>query len=282
MAFDSALRWYHTLLVLIGWSSPTRLVGSMAVVVIDVLVQYRAQVTFTVDQHAVDHLGAYRTDPPLGIAIRPRCLRRRLQHRDTAAAKISSKTAVNLASRSRTRKRNDAARSPRLSRDCGPAERSTRRPGGRSHPRCGRAACGLPSRTTRTGTSERSCQRGRSRTPKPLGLRSQEDAPRGGEISRCRSEAAGAQNAPHSRLADLIAEPHQFPLHAEVAPQRVLARQANDQVPDPDLPARPWPSAAMRIGPGPSQQTPVPSQRGRRPIRRAPACCQHDVRLIRA
>ncbi len=83
MAFDSALRWYHSLLVLIGWSLPTHLVGSVAVVVIDVLVQYRAQVTFTVDQHTVDHLGAYRTDPPLGIAIRPRCPRRRLQHRDT-------------------------------------------------------------------------------------------------------------------------------------------------------------------------------------------------------
>lgn len=41
-----------------------------------------AQVTFTVDQHAVAAFGAHRPNPPLGIAIRPRRLRRLLHHRD--------------------------------------------------------------------------------------------------------------------------------------------------------------------------------------------------------
>lgn len=80
-AFDPAFHQHHQLVV-IGWSLPARLARPMAVVMIDVLVRDRAQVAFAVDQQAVGALGAHRTDPSLGITVRPRCARRRLQHRD--------------------------------------------------------------------------------------------------------------------------------------------------------------------------------------------------------
>lgn len=81
VAFDPAFHRHHHMLILIGRSLTTSLMRSMRVVVIAILVQNRAQVTFAVDQHSVGALGAYRTDPALGIAVRPRCSRRRFQHR---------------------------------------------------------------------------------------------------------------------------------------------------------------------------------------------------------
>ena len=56
-------------------------------------------------------------------------------------AKITSKTLVNLASRSRMMKRNGEIRSPRSMTGCGPAERSMRRLGGRSGPGRAHGGC---------------------------------------------------------------------------------------------------------------------------------------------
>jgi hypothetical protein len=65
-----------------------------------------------------------------------------------------------------------------------------------------------------------------------------------------RSEAAGAQDAPHGRRADLNAEPRQFPVYPSMAPCGILRRQAKDQV--PKLLTRCWTPRPMRVSPGPS------------------------------
>ncbi|MEO3888463.1 hypothetical protein [Nonomuraea sp. B5E05] len=83
MAFDPAFHRHHYMLIVIGWSLSTALMRPMRVVVIEILVQNHAQVTFAVDQHSVGALAAYRPDPALGEAVRPRCPRWCLQHRDT-------------------------------------------------------------------------------------------------------------------------------------------------------------------------------------------------------
>nr|WP_263008711.1 hypothetical protein [Nonomuraea phyllanthi] len=65
------------MLIVIGWSLSTALMRRMRVVVIEILVQDHAQMTFAVDQHSVGALAAYRPDPALGVAVRPWCPRRR-------------------------------------------------------------------------------------------------------------------------------------------------------------------------------------------------------------
>nr|WP_220447739.1 hypothetical protein [Nonomuraea diastatica] len=83
MAFDPVFHRHHYMLNVIGWSLSTALMRPMRVVVIEILVQNHAQVTFAVDQHSVGALAAYRPDPALGVAVRPWCPRWCLQHRDT-------------------------------------------------------------------------------------------------------------------------------------------------------------------------------------------------------
>lgn len=113
MAFDPAFHRHHDMLILIWWSLPASLMRPMRVVVIDIFAQDRAQVTFPVEQQAIGALGSHRPDPALGEAVRPRCPRRHCSTVIPTAANTSSKAVVNLASRSRMKKRNDLARSPR-------------------------------------------------------------------------------------------------------------------------------------------------------------------------
>jgi hypothetical protein len=107
VALNPTFHRHHHMLIVIRWSLTTSLMRPMRVAVIGILVQDHAQVTFAVDQHAVGALGAHRPDParhsssPSGVrggvfsTVMP------------TAANTSSKTVVNLASRSRMRKRND-------------------------------------------------------------------------------------------------------------------------------------------------------------------------------
>ena len=76
----------------------------MIVVMSRVLGQDPGGVVLVVDQDAVGALGADRAHEPLDVTVRAGGVRRRLDDRDVLAA---SKLVVNLASRSRMRKRNE-------------------------------------------------------------------------------------------------------------------------------------------------------------------------------
>jgi hypothetical protein len=56
--------------------------GTVIIVVTDVLGEHRHQLALAQDQRPVEALAAYRADPALGDRVRPRRLRRRLDHRD--------------------------------------------------------------------------------------------------------------------------------------------------------------------------------------------------------
>ena len=96
---------------------------------------------FVVDEQPVGALGSCAAYPSLGVAVCARCPGRVLTGFTPSLAKIVSKALVNLASRSRIRKRKEPIRSPRSMIRCGPAARSTRRLGELSHPECARAGC---------------------------------------------------------------------------------------------------------------------------------------------
>ena len=81
------------------------LVGPVPVVVADVVVQDQSQVPFAVDQHPVGALGSCGAHPPFGVAVRPGVRGGVFTIFTPSVAKIASKALVNLASRSRIRKR---------------------------------------------------------------------------------------------------------------------------------------------------------------------------------
>ncbi len=85
----------------------------MIVVVRRVGLQHRPQVRFAVDQHPVRAFGPDGPHPALGITI-PRGARGGdFTTRTPASAKIASNTALNLASRSRIRNRNEPIQLPK-------------------------------------------------------------------------------------------------------------------------------------------------------------------------
>ena len=99
--------------VLVGRALLAGLAGPVPVVMVGVLAEYRLQVPFAVDEDPVDALGSCFAYPSLGVAVRPRRLRRVFTIFRPTLANISSKAPMNLASRSRMRKRNASVRSPR-------------------------------------------------------------------------------------------------------------------------------------------------------------------------
>src|ERR1017187_4368881 len=90
--------------LLVGRALLAGLVGPAPVVMVGVFAEDRSQVPFVVDEHPVGALGSCCAYPSLGVTVRPRRLRRVFTIFRPSLAKISSKTAVNLASRSRMRK----------------------------------------------------------------------------------------------------------------------------------------------------------------------------------
>jgi hypothetical protein len=106
-ALNPAFQRHHNVLVLIGWALLAGLVRVVRVVMLGVLLQDRSKVAFVVDQHPVSAFGSDGAHPVLGVAI-GRGVRGGVFITVTPSpAKTSSKTAVNLASRSRMRNRND-------------------------------------------------------------------------------------------------------------------------------------------------------------------------------
>jgi hypothetical protein len=79
----------------------------------DILAEDRPQVPFAVDEHPVCALGPCGAYPPLGVQFALGVRGGILTVVTPTAAKIASKTLVNLASRSRIRKRKELIRSPR-------------------------------------------------------------------------------------------------------------------------------------------------------------------------
>jgi len=137
--------------------------------------QYGAGVSLVVDQDVVDALPPYAAHEPLRVTVRPRRPRPNLDTIFTpSAVNTASNDVVNFASRSRTRKRNDAARSPRSMtrfRACCVVHSP---PGFVVTPRMctRRVTTSIP--PGRTNAPAQSCRRGRSppraaRTPGPAG-----------------------------------------------------------------------------------------------------------------
>src|SRR5262249_56517742 len=76
-----------------------------------------------------------------------------------------------------------------------------------------------------------------------LRLGPQEPPPGGVQAARSRQVASGAEDPPHSRLADPVAKACQLAVHPAVPPGRVLPRQPQykvaDPLADPGRPGRP-------------------------------------------
>jgi hypothetical protein len=88
-------------------------VGAVRVVVLNELRQHRGEVARPDDQELVEAFAAQGADEAFGDGVRSRCPHRRTDDVDVGAAKTASKAAVNLLSRSRIKKRNWLAWSPR-------------------------------------------------------------------------------------------------------------------------------------------------------------------------
>ena len=78
------------------------------------------------------------------------------------------------------------------------------------------------------------------------------------DVPRGRPAPPGAQDPPHGRFADLVAEPAQFAVHSAVSPGRVLPRQPQHQV--ADLLAGPRAAWPVGIRPLAFDQAAVPGQ----------------------
>jgi hypothetical protein len=93
------------------------------------------------------------------------------------------------------------------------------------------------------------------------------------EVSRLRGggPAAPDQDPPDGRLADVVTETSQFPVHPAVPPGRVLPRQPQHQV--ANLPAGPGAAWPARIRPLACDQAAVPGQQ--RPWCDEPAGTRH-------
>ena len=104
-----------------------------------------------------------------------------------------------------------------------------------------------------------------------ISLSTQERPPGGIHVPRGRPEPAGAQDPPHRRLADLVAEPAQLAVHPAVSPGRVLPRHPQHQVADVRTGPRPtWP---FRVCPPACDQPLMPAQQRAR--RDQPMSPQH-------
>ena len=94
------------------------------------------------------------------------------------------------------------------------------------------------------------------------GLSAQEGPPSGVCSAWCRAEPGGGQDPADRARAHAVSEPGEFALDAAVSPGRILLGQAQHQV--TDLVADRWAAGPVRIGPFPGDQAAVPGQqRGR-------------------
>ena len=116
----------------------------------------------------------------------------------------------------------------------------------------------------RTGGVGRSCRGGRSRRPavRRPGLRRKRQ-PGGVCLPGCRATAVGAQDAPHGRLAEPIAQTDEFVMYSAIPPPGVFSGEPGDEFADLLVRRRAtWP---VRVSPPAGHQATVPGQqRGRR------------------
>jgi hypothetical protein len=99
-ALDRCAERHDYWLVVVGRALLAGLVRPVTVIVAGELAEDDVQVPVVVDQHPVGALSSRGANPPLGITVGSRGSRRGLAIVTPLLAKISSKTLVNLASRS--------------------------------------------------------------------------------------------------------------------------------------------------------------------------------------
>jgi hypothetical protein len=103
-----------------------------------------------------------------------------------------------------------------------------------------------------------------------LRLDAQEPPPASIQAARSGPAAAGAEDPPHGRLADVVAKAGQLAVHLAVYPCRVLSRQPQHQ--GADLLASRRAARPARVGPLAGDQTAAPRQQGSR--RKQPSAAQ--------
>ena len=157
--------------------------------------------SFVVDEHPVGALGSSCAYPSLGITVRARRPRRGLDVVTPSLAKIASKTPVNLASRSRTRKRKEPVRSPRSTSRLR-ARRAVQAPVGWAvMPRTCTPGGYLHHEQDVDAFQGNRVHMEEVAGQQTLRLYTQERAPGGVHVPRSRSAPPGAQDPPHCRFA---------------------------------------------------------------------------------
>ena len=177
--------------------------------------------------------------------------------------KTASNAAVNFASRSRIRNRNEPTRSPMSCRRLrallgGPLAGRVRGDAQDVHP---------PSRDLHHEQHIQPAQGDgvdaeEISGQQPRGLGTQERAPGRVAAARCRADSGSGQDATDGAGADPVTEPEQLALDAAMAPRRVLPSESHHQV--ADLVADGRAAGPVRIRPRPADQPAVPGQQGRR------------------
>ena len=227
---------------------------------------------FIVDEHPVGALGSRGADPPLGITVRPRGPRRGLHYPHAVVGEDRVEDTGELGVTVPDQETEGADRiaeiheqvagllgGPRAIRVGGHAQ-DVHPPGPHLHDEQHIEA---PEKD-RVDMEEIAGQQA-------IGLRAQERPPGGVHFPRSRAAPRGAQDPPHRRLADPVAEPAQFAVHPAVSPGRVFPRQPQHQV--ADLRAGPRPAWPVRVRPPVCDQLAVPGQQ--RPRRDEPVGTQH-------
>jgi len=165
---------------------------------------------------------------------------------------------VNLASRSRMRKRNGEIRSP------GSISR-LRLPGSPCAVRVGGHALDVhvPGLHLHDEQHVRAPEEDRVHLEQitrqqPVSFSARERPPGSVHVPRGRRPPPGAQDPPRRRVADLAAEPAQFTVHPAVSAGRVLPRQPRYRV--ADVLAGPRAAGPVRVGPLAGDQPAVPCQ----------------------
>ncbi len=233
---------------------------TVAVIVIDVLGQHRAQMPAAHDEHPVEQFPSDAAHPSLRVGVAWGACGGVRSASIPSAAKTVSNAAVNFASRSRSRNR--PARSPRSS--------SRLRARWVTHAPTG---CDVtPSRCTRrvaTSMTNKTYKRWkntvstvRSPWPHALGLGAEELPPGDGRPRRRRIHPGAPQDGPDRAGAEFAPESAQLAVDATVAPGRVLPGQSQYQRAEFGRHGRSTTTA--RVGPPAPDQVPAPPRQRRR------------------
>ena len=195
------------LAVVAGWSLLAGLVRAVPVVMADVLAEHRPQVPLAVDQHPVGALCSCAAYPSLGNRVRARGPRRRLHYRHALAGEDCVESAGELAVTVPDQEAEAAGPGAEIHDQVAGLLGGPRTVGMGGHAQdVHPPGLHLHNEQHRQTPEEDRVHMKEIAGQQAISLRAQERPPGGIHAPRGRTVPAGAQDPPHRRRADVVAE----------------------------------------------------------------------------